>query len=138
MAASTEGGPRGDWVEAKKRSDVWTHLLVSHDKASVKCKHCQKIFKDHGSTTTLKYHLEHQHGLKFEKLSSSHQSAERKKNQPLITSIFAKEAKHPSPEEILANLAVDGISFHILANSSELHRGWKAQGLQVRLMIFCV
>ncbi len=90
------------------------------DKKSIKCKHCSKLFKDLGSTSSCKYHMEHKHKIKFgESATPSKQSS--------VSDFFAK--KESSPEVLPSLAALDHISFHTLATSKEIHKGWTAQGL---------
>ncbi len=48
-----------------KMSEIWNHLLEKKlDKKVVKCRHCHRIFKNHGSTSTFTHNLERKHGIK--------------------------------------------------------------------------
>ena len=52
-----------EWIECKKRSDVWKHLLIDKNKKDeVKCKKCPTIIYNYKSATTNMWkHLERKH-----------------------------------------------------------------------------
>ncbi len=134
-----EAGPSGqgqaadqEWTKPgpEKRSDIWQHLLVSKkEKKSAKCRHCDKVFKHQGSTTSMTYHLYHKHGVRCGGPPIpplSHPENKRK------IDFWLKVRTSSSPELSVAKLAaVDGISFSTLASSTEIRKGWEAQGLKV-------
>ncbi len=115
----------GEWIPVKdKRSLVWKHLLVRRsDKKVVKCKYCENVFKDAGSTSSFKYHLEQKHKINLTESGVP-------PSQKSVSDFFPK--KKASPGEVAAKLAaVDRISFKTLANSEEIRKGWEAQGLSM-------
>ena len=111
-----------------KRSGVWKDFLVSSESsARVKCKHCDKELTYHSSTSSMKYHLQQKHNISLASGSAPASTTV----QSSITSHFPAEEKS-TPEKVLASLAaVDRISFHTLATSKEIRKGWVAQGLKM-------
>ncbi len=128
------GTSSGGWQPApQKRSLVWEHFLVHPEKTGSKCKHCGQIFKD-PATRTLGYHLRNRHKIKTSSQPEGANAAPAESSsggQSQITDHF-RGPQQLSLEHMLSNLAaVDGLTFHTLANSTTLHNLWKKQGYRV-------
>ncbi len=127
----------GGWIPANhKRSLVWEHYLVNEQKGGSKCRHCGQFFKE-SSTSTLKYHLQNRHKIKVgpqpgaARASETTEPEASNRAQTQITDHFRGQGV-TSEEKMLSHLAaVDGLSFHTLANSKALRQLWRGQGYKV-------
>ena len=141
----SENQPRWIPKEGKnaKRSDVWQHLKIDrNNKKLIKCDYCSNTFNYTGSTTNMWRHLKAVH-----KIKGWHESAESAQVTPShaspltndqsvaiqgqkdISSFFEKEKD--SLRVIYARLvALNLLSFAVLANSQDLKNGFIAQGFE--------
>jgi len=123
-ASCSEGS--SNWIKPiKKRAEIWKELLIHRrDQSLVKCTHCEKTFRYHGSTSSLTYHLK-KHGFKPAQECAQ---AELEARQPLISSYM----KVSSVNMVIARLvALDRLPFTVVAKSSELRKGFEARNLNV-------
>ncbi len=124
-------GSSGGWKPAAhKRSLVWEHFYTHEERGGSKCKHCGHIFKD-SSTTTLNYHLRSKHKIRVGPQPGTGRADELPGSQPAITDHFQSQDQTSEAKMLSQLAAVDGISFHTMANSTTLHRLWKGQGYHI-------
>ncbi|KRY26479.1 hypothetical protein T01_9761, partial [Trichinella spiralis] len=98
----------------------------------LKCRHCKREFTKHSSTTSLRYHVTRVHSLRHDdyEAGSFNQTSKNAKSGPSILTLL--KAEHVSPKLCLAKLVVlDRIPFRVLAQSTEIQKGWIARGLKI-------
>lgn len=117
------------------KSKYADHFIIGQpSKEKATCRTCLKIVSYLSrSTSSMKYHAEKFHDIKFgEKTEDSEPEIKKKKNEEGSSSImnsFVIKTK-PSLEELVSREAAKGASFRYIASSELLHQGIRSNGYE--------
>ena len=126
-----------EWIDPskKKKSAAWQHFLEEKtDKKKLKCRHCEKILVNNGSTTTLLNHVTSVHGIdiaKDENMSASTSASGTTKDgggQRTIGDFFSSQNRD-SIELVLSRMvAKDLVPMNTIVTSQDIQRMLKSDG----------
>ena len=111
-------------------ADVWIFFEKNKNKKEARCMKCKKVLKI--STSTMKYHIEKTHKLKLEESNAIKEKTSS--DQPTLNKFFNRPGavKREESGRVLAEMAaVDNLSFHSLATSNQLRKGFEARKLEI-------
>ena len=118
--------PLSHFVQVSKQSPIWEHFLQSIDKSLVKCKHCKKVLRfPGGSTSGFHRHLSlHDISVKVEEDPLEGPSTKLRKIE-----YFFNKGKHDVKEVVAKLAAKDRLSFRQIVESEEIRKGQEARGI---------
>lgn len=149
MEESREGSGSADdkyIIHPKKDTDsksMWPHYLISKDRLTAKCKHCQKVICiKGGSTKGLHVHFLTRHSLTSTSkptttvgktnvgasASSSCFIPPAKKQKQTLHDYFAAPNENTLDAVISRMTALDGLPFRVFVSSSDLRKALEARG----------
>ena len=112
-------------IEIMGKLSAWKHFTAIAGENSAKCDICGHEIKT--STSAMRYHLIQVHKVCLQASEDQSEQPPAKKPQQSTITAFAKKQ---SVEELMAEMtAIDGFTFHAIANSSFIHRSLTLQGL---------